>query len=263
MSRRTRTRTRNKDAEVLATVKDVAAQVEYNSITPKELTKFVPKTKNQKTAMQYLREGRQIVVLSGAYGTGKSMLAAAFAAEQLRNKKVEKIYLVRPNVSTGKSLGATTGSIDEKLAWYFAQTFRHLEKFLGKGYLKYCLDKKIIEMQAVEFLRGSSFEKCVIIVEECQNFTKEDFEMIFTRISEETTMILTGDHRQSDLRSQSGLKSTVELINTMIEKQPIYMTDEDLDNLEYKIGIVEFTVDDILRLGLVKTLFKMYHHDEL
>ena len=263
MSRQTRKRNRNNQIsdDFVAATRNSAAQVEYNNIAPKEVEKFVPKTKNQKLAWAMLHEDRRAVILKNTYGSGKSLIAAAFAAEQLRNKKVNKIYLIRPYVASGKTIGMTPGSVEDKLAIPLAQILRHLEKFLGKGHLRYCLEKKIIEMQPAEHLRGASFENCVVIVEECQNFTFDEWQMILTRIEETATMVFTGDKFQSDLGRKSGLEETVELITKMIRQQPDYMSDEDLDCLENDFGVVEFTEDDILRSGFTKALYKMYNRN--
>lgn len=221
--------------------------------------RFDAKTINQKLALSMLREGKQIVFLTGSAGTGKSLVACYHAATLLKAKKIEKIFLVRPAVAVGKSIGMLPGDISEKMTPFFAQTLVHLSKFLGNGYLKYCLEKEIIEMKPAEYLRGMSLENCVCIVEESQNFSKDEFEMVLTRLGEGATLIFTGDQKQHDLRGLSGLEETLNLIEKTLEEEPDSLLDEDLDALSNNVGVVRFTPDDVVRSGLTRSLVKMYY----
>lgn len=240
------------------------SQIPVNS-DPRPISQRVPhleaKTQNQRTAIEYLVDGYPVVFLTGSAGTGKSMLAAWRAAVLLQSKKIDKLFLVRPAVAVGKSIGLLPGEIEEKLGPYFAQTIAHLERFLGKAYVAYALEKKIIEMKPVEYLRGMSFEDCMVICEEVQNFTAEEMEMMLTRIGDGCTMVFTGDTKQHDLKGKSGLVSAIELIDKMLQNHPEYMTDEELDDLDDGIAIVRFTPDDVVRSGLTKALVKMFYHN--
>ena len=226
----------------------------------KPLPRFEAANINQKKAVSMLREGRSVVVLRGSAGTGKSMIAAWYAASQMKEKKVDKIWLLRPAVPTGNSIGLLKGTEEEKLMPYFIQTLTHLENFMGSGFLHYCLEKKKVEMKAVEYLRGYSFENCIVIIEESQNFTREDMEMVLTRLGKNAVLILTGDEKQHDLKGVSGLEQTVQLINQTLLDEPEYMSDEDLDEIESKFGVVTFTPDDVMRSGLTRALVKMYYN---
>ena len=106
------------------------------------IPKFVPANDNQKLAVSMLREGKNVIVLRGSAGTGKSMIAAWWAASLLKEKKTEKIWLLRPAVAVGKSIGLLKGTEEEKLMPYFIQTISHLENFMGSGFLSYSLEKK-------------------------------------------------------------------------------------------------------------------------
>jgi len=223
--------------------------------------KFTPATANQKKAVAALRDGVRVLFLQGSAGTGKSMLAAWWAATLMKEKKVEKIYLVRPNVATGKSAGSLPGTEAEKLAPYFAQTVSHLATFMGAGYLNYCLEKELIEYKSAEYMRGRSFENVVVLSEEVQNFDASDMEMLLTRLGKGTTYLMTGDGKQNDLRGNSGLEQTIALINRMIDEQPEYLSDEDLDNLQNLVSSVTFTPDDCVRDGITRSFVKMYYHN--
>lgn len=225
------------------------------------IPKFEAANANQKTALAMLRAGKPVIFLTGSAGTGKSMLAAFHAASQLKQKKVNKVFLVRPAVGVGKSIGLLPGTIEEKLTPYFAQTLTHLEKFMGHGFIRYCLEKEIIEMKPTEYIRGMSFEDSVVIAEECQNFTYADFEMMLTRLGDNCTIIFTGDVKQNDLKGASGLNTTIELLEDMMDKAPSYLNDDDLDAMDNSIGIVEFTPDDVVRSGLTRAFVKMYYNN--
>lgn len=227
-----------------------------------QVTRLEALNPRQKTAIQLLKRGTPITFLTGSAGTGKSMIAAEHLASRFRAKTIEKAYLVRPAVGTGKSIGLLPGEIEEKMAPYFAQTVAHIETFLGKGFTKYLLDKKAIEMKPAEYIRGMSMENCVVIVEESQNFTHEEFEMMITRLGENCQMIFTGDQKQNDLRQDSGLKTTIALFNRMLQTHPEYLTSEDMDSLDEGVGIVQFTPDDVVRSGLTRAFVKVYYHND-
>lgn len=232
---------------------------EYNFGKP--IPKLEPKNSNQKLALSYLNSGKSVVFLTGSAGTGKSMLAAYRAATLLRSKKISKVYLVRPAVSVGKSVGMLPGDIKEKLTPYFVQTVSHLKKFLGDGDVKYALENGKIEMQPVEYLRGMSFEDCLVIAEEVQNFTGEEMEMMLTRLGKNSFIIFTGDTKQHDLKGISGLQQTIELIDKVATTAPHYMLPEDMDAIDNGVGIVRFTPEDVVRSGLTRAFVKMYYNN--
>lgn len=219
------------------------------------------KTPNQKLALSYLNSGTPIVLLTGSAGTGKSLLAAYRAATQLRNKSIDKVILMRPAVATGKSIGLLPGEVNEKLGPYFRQTLIHLGRFLGQGHMTYALEKGQIEMFPVEYARGNSFENCIVIAEEAQNFDAAEFEMMFTRLGENCQMIFTGDTKQHDLKGDSGLKTTLKLISHVREYQPFYLDDSDYDHIMDDIGIVEFKPEDVVRSGLTRAFVKLYYNN--
>lgn len=234
---------------------------EIETMQQQAVPKLEAKTNNQKLALAMFKEGRSVIFLTGSAGSGKSMLAAFDAATRMKSKQIEKIYLIRPAVAVGKSVGLLPGTIEEKLAPYFAQTLAHLEKFMGKGYLHYCLDHDLVCMKPAEYLRGMSFENCTVLIEEAQNFTKEEFEMVLTRLGNNCTLRFTGDTKQHDLRGLSGLEQTVDLLMQMENDQPAYMSDGELDDMSREIGIIKFLPEDVVRSGLTKAFVSMYYNN--
>jgi phosphate starvation-inducible PhoH-like protein len=231
---------------------------EHGGVALKAAATLTPKNENQRKALALLDAGTPIVLLTGSAGTGKSMLAAHRAAAQLRAKAVDKVVLMRPAVLMGDTIGLLPGDIEEKMASYFRQTLIHLRKFLGPG--NYFENKKI-EMLPSEYARGNSFENCVVIAEEAQNYTASEFETMFTRLGDGCQMIFTGDTKQHDLHGQSGMKATMALIERMRNTQPDYLNDEDMDHIDNDIGVVEFKPQDVVRHGLTRALVKMYYNN--
>lgn len=256
-------RYRKLDTEKAKPTKEKLLQIqvkdeEYSQKQPVPV--FEAKNSNQKLALAMFRANKSVIFLVGSAGTGKSMLASYRAACLLKQKIVDKLYLIRPAVAVGKSVGLLPGSIEEKLAPYFSQTLSHLEKFMGKGFMGYCLNNNVIEMKPAEYLRGMSFEDSMVIIEESQNFTEEEFEMVLTRLGNNCNMIFTGDEKQHDLKGGSGLEKTLNKIQDMLENSPDYMSDEDLDIMGDSIGVIRFTPDDVVRNGLTKAFVKMYYN---
>lgn len=221
---------------------------------------FVPRGENQKKLLRFLQEGRKLVWAVGVAGCGKSLIAAYHAAQLYKQGAIDKLYLIRPNVSVGNSVGMLKGSLEDKLLPHFLQTISHLEKFLGVPHTKYCLDKGIIKMQAVEFTRGMSFDRVFVICEESQNFTADEFEMLMTRVGSDGYICFTGDQRQCDLRGNSGLTKTIEMLAKAVQERPAYLDEQDLAEFFNNIGVVEFGFDDVQRSGMVKALTKLYYH---
>lgn len=258
--RAVRTR-RDKEEKPQSKEKFLEIAREIDVVQQMAVPKFIPANANQKLAVSMLQGGKSVLFLQGSAGTGKSMIAAWWAATQIKAKKIEKIYLVRAAVSTGKSAGFLPGTEFEKLSPYFAQTLIHLGTFMGQGFLGYCLEKEKVELKSCEFLRGRSFEQSIVIIEESQNLTKEDLEMILTRLGKNCTLIFTGDFKQNDLKGASGLNYTINLLNQMVDKEPDYLSDEDLDSLEKLVGEVTFTPEDVVRSGLTRAFVKMYYNN--
>lgn len=258
--RNRRKKIETEEAKPSAKDKFMQSVAELETMQQQIIPKFTPATTNQRRQLQFLQEGRSAVWAIGAAGSGKSMVAAYHAACLLKQKKIEKVMLIRPVVYVGNSIGMLSGSADEKLSVWFKQTIAHLEKFLGKGYTNYCLEKGIVEFQAVEHLRGHSFENVFVICEESQGLSFQEYEMLLTRIGKGGQVCFTGDERQSAAKDNSGLTKLMYMLDDVMDKEPEYLDDTDLDALYKDTGVVRYTVDDIQRSGLVKAFCKIYYH---
>lgn len=183
-----------------------------------------------------------IVFGIGSAGTGKTFIAASYAASELFHRRVDKVILTRPNVETGRGLGFLPGTLDEKYAPYLLPFDSIFTKALGKGFYEYCLKNKDIEPTPLGFLRGSTFENCIVLVDEAQNCTREEMKMMLSRIGKNCKMIFSGDTEQADIEN-SGLDDAVSRL-------------EGISGIE----IIEFLDEDIVRSKMCKEIIRAYRN---
>lgn len=186
-------------------------------------------------------KSNDIIFGIGSAGTGKTFIAASYAASQLYHRKVSRVVLTRPNVETGRGLGFLPGTLEEKYAPYLLPFDAIFTKALGKGFYEYCLKNKDIEPTPLGFLRGSTFDDCIVLVDEAQNCTREEMKMLLSRIGKNCKMILSGDECQSDIGSDSGLMDAVNRL-------------EGIPGIE----IIEFLDQDIVRSEICKRIIMAY-----
>jgi phosphate starvation-inducible PhoH-like protein len=178
----------------------------------------------------------------GSAGTGKTYIAASYAAEELFHRRCDKIILTRPNVETGRGLGFLPGTLEEKYEPYL-EPFDHVfTRSLGKGFYEYALKSKTIEPRPLGFMRGATFDNCIVLVDEAQNATKTELKMMLTRIGKNCKMIISGDTDQSDIED-SGLQDAV----------------NRLHNIK-GIGVVKFEDEDIVRSRMCKQIILAYRN---
>lgn len=193
----------------------------------------------QGTYLEAIRNN-DVIFGIGPAGTGKTFVAASYAAGELFHRNVSKIILTRPNVETGRGLGFLPGELEEKYAPYLDPFDSVFSKTLGRGFYEYALKDKSIEPRPLGFMRGSSFEHCIILADEMQNATKEEIKMLLTRMGKNCKIILSGDTEQSDI-SDSGLGDAVRRL-------------EGIDGIE----VVRFLDDDIVRSKMCKQIVLAY-----
>lgn len=186
-------------------------------------------------------ESNDIVFGIGSAGTGKTFIAASYAAAELYYKRIDKIILTRPNVETGRGMGFLPGELDEKYAPYLQPFDQVFTRALGKGFYEYSLKAKDIDPKPLGFMRGASFENCIILVDEAQNLTKTEFKMLLSRIGKNCKVILSGDPKQTDI-SDSGLLDAV----------------KRLANIP-GVEVVEFQDADIVRSQMCKSVILAYN----
>jgi len=182
----------------------------------------------------------QIIFGVGSAGTGKTYIAATYAASELFHRRVDKIILTRPNVETGRGLGFLPGTLEEKYAPYLEPFDQVFSRSLGKGFYEYALKNKNIEPKPLGFMRGATFDNCIILFDEAQNATREEMKMLLSRIGRNCKMIISGDIDQTDI-PDSGLSDAI----------------NRLQNIQ-NIDIIRFMDDDIVRSRLCKEIILAY-----
>lgn len=207
---------------------------------------LVPLNTNQELYINALKSHQQVIVL-GPSGTGKTYIAATYAANLFVNKKIDKIIITRPAVSVGKSLGALPGNLEEKFGPWLSPVISVLEEHLGKNKLETDLKNGNIQMAPLEYMRGSSFKDAFVLADECQNLDVAQFKMLVTRIGDNCKLVMNGDIRQSDIKEQSGLSKAIHLAK------------------KYNIdaSVVEFTLDDVVRSDICKQWLEAFYEENL
>jgi phosphate starvation-inducible PhoH-like protein len=208
-----------------------------------------PKNNTQKTYVNAIKTYPMVVSL-GPAGTGKSFLAAAYAAYYLKDKKIDKIILTRPTVPTGRSIGHFPGTLEEKMDPWCKPILLTLQQFLGKGDYDCQVKNGNIEIVPFETIRGRSFDNAFVILDEAQNCTYDEIKAFVTRSGENCTTLINGDVTQSDLgRSDNGLSAIVEMLRYS-------------KRLSKFVALVEFTSEDIVRSGLCQLWVQEFEKED-
>ena len=204
------------------------------------------KSTNQRRYMEAL-ENYDMVFAIGPGGTGKTYLAVAMAVSALLTKQVNRIILVRPAVEAGERLGFLPGTIQEKVDPYMRPLYDALHDMLEADKLECFLEKDIIEVAPLAFMRGRTLNDSFVILDEAQNTTSEQMKMFLTRLGFNSKAVITGDVTQIDLPSsrRSGLVEAIDIVGKI-----------------EGIAIVHFDERDVVRHNLVQRIIKAYdEHD--
>ncbi len=201
-----------------------------------------PKSYNQKLFVEAVRNN-DIVFALGPAGTGKTYLAVALAVDALNKGNVQKIVLSRPAVEAGESLGFLPGDIKDKIDPYLKPLYDALFEMMNPDKLKLYLEREIIEIVPLAFMRGRTLSKAFIILDEAQNSTTTQMKMFLTRLGMNSKVIITGDVTQIDLPSKS--------LSGVLQAKKI------LHNIE-GIKFVYFDKEDVVRHKLVKDIIQAY-----
>lgn len=188
-----------------------------------------PKTLGQREYIKAIRE-HDIVFAIGPAGTGKTYLAVVMAISALRNKQVGRLVLTRPAVEAGEKLGFLPGDLQEKVDPYLRPLYDGLYDVLGLENTQKYLERNIIEIAPLAYMRGRTLENAFIILDEAQNTTCEQMKMFLTRLGFGSKAVITGDITQIDLpRGQvSGLVHAQKILSRIEGVAFHYLTDEDI-----------------------------------
>lgn len=184
---------------------------------PKNPIRFlIQLNEEQKVAKQVILDNK-VTVLKGQAGSGKSLVAAQVALDLLFKKEVEKVILTRPAVNAGEELGFMPGDKDAKLAPYTAAIYDNMFRLYSKEKIEKEVLEGNIEVIPLAFMRGRNFTNCCVVVDEAQNISHQQTELLLGRLCQGSKMILCGDTAQIDLkdRKSSGFKFICDNFNTV------------------------------------------------
>lgn len=240
--------------------------LKYNTITEEDILDIVKGHKTKADAVKgvlvYSISGRPIksrsenqqrlidefqkndmVFAVGPAGTGKTYLSIALAVKALKEKEAKKIILSRPAVEAGEKLGFLPGDMKDKIDPYLQPLYDALEDMIPTAKLQDMMDKHIIQIAPLAFMRGRTLSDAVVILDEAQNTTPAQIRMFLTRMGWNTKMIITGDMTQIDLprEQKSGLKEALKILGKI-----------------EGIGVVKLSQKDIVRHKLVTRIVNAY-----
>ncbi len=200
------------------------------------------KSENQQRLIDAYNNNDMIFAV-GPAGTGKTYLSIALAVKALKEKAIKKIILSRPAVEAGEKLGFLPGDMKDKIDPYLQPLYDALEDMIPSAKLQDMMEKRIIQIAPLAFMRGRTLSDAVVILDEAQNTTNAQLRMFLTRMGWNTKMIITGDMTQIDLprEQKSGLKEALKILT-------------DIEG----IGIVELNQKDIVRHKLVTKIVNAY-----
>ena len=204
------------------------------------------KTTNLKKLVK-TTDSKDMIFAIGPAGTGKTYTSVALAVRALRDKEVKRIILTRPAVEAGESLGFLPGDLKEKLDPYLQPLYDALRDMIPHEKLEGFMEKNVIEVAPLAFMRGRTLDEAFVILDEAQNTTYAQMKMFLTRMGMNAKFIITGDPSQNDLpmRQKSGLTEAMRILNDVNE-----------------IGFVYLTEEDVVRHPIVRKIINAYGNEE-
>jgi phosphate starvation-inducible PhoH-like protein len=193
-----------------------------------------------------------LLLCTGPPGTGKTMIACIETIQLLKEKKIEKIVITRPTKTVDEDLGFLPGSLSEKLHPFMIPIYDNFMEYFTKQQINTMVQNHILEIAPLAYMRGRTFKNTVVIADEMQNSSKNQFKMLLTRIGENSKIIVTGDLKQNDLNDDNGLNEFTDLL----EKK--YGGSDDYIN--NGIGWIKFDNSYIRRHSIIEKILDIYEN---
>ena len=214
----------------------------YKVLTPARRAPIVPKSEQQLSYVQSI-QAFDIVFGVGPAGTGKTYLAMAMGVDALRKEQVKRIILTRPAVEAGEALGFLPGDLQEKIFPYLRPLYDALYDMLEAEEIQRYMDKGVIEIAPLAYMRGRTLNHAFVVLDEAQNTTAEQMFMFLTRLGADSKCIVTGDQTQIDLppNKTSGLIEATRALESV-----------------HGIQFTRFTERDVVRHSLVQSIIRAY-----
>lgn len=212
-----------------------------------------PKNFSQELYLESLRE-QPLTICSGPAGSGKTFLVTSIAVEKLINNEVDRVVITRPVVEAGEHLGFLPGTLEEKLDPYLLPLIDAIEDHVGPMMTKKLVESGKIEIAPLAFMRGRTFNRCFVILDEAQNATVEQVKMFVTRMGYDSIFAINGDISQSDLQRPRGADAKWENgLQFIIRK---------LKGRDEKINFIEFQNRDVVRSQMVQRILNLLDSPE-
>ncbi|MBQ9237976.1 MAG: PhoH family protein [Treponema sp.] len=236
-------------SEVLASVLNGgirSAADNFAIFVPGAMRTIYPRTQNQARYVSLLRS-RDVVICTGAAGSGKTFLAVLEALRLVLTHQRSRLILTRPVVEAGESLGYLPGDFEQKITPYVKPLIDALESVVSHAVVRKLLAAGVIEIAPLAYMRGRTLSDSVVVLDEAQNATPRQMKLFLTRMGEQTNVFITGDVTQIDLPRHipSGLVHALRVLRPIAE-----------------IGVMTLTAEDVARHPLVRKIVQAYEYEE-
>lgn len=203
---------------------------------------LIKPTQNQEQLICSIIEN-DLTICSGFSGTGKTLFSLQTAVNQLKSGAIDQIVIARTIVNIGKNIGSLPGSLKERIDPYYTFINDYLKILLDKNYQKY-IKEEIIKIIPLEMMRGHTYDRAIMILEESQNATPTQIKAFITRMGKHSKCVVIGDVSQKDtLREENGLEFCIEQFDGLINQ---------------KIGVIKMDYNDIKRNDKLKYIIRVF-----
>jgi len=186
-------------------------------------------------------KSKTVTFATGCAGTGKTAVATGLACEMLLDRQIDQIVLTRPIVGVGEDMGFLPGEVEDKFDPFFAPVRAIMQQYLGYAHVDALIRSERIIVSPLQFIRGTTYDRAFMILDEAQNTTVRQMQAFLTRIGKYSTVSVNGDIEQTDIKGTSGLADAMH----RFKDHPAF-------------GFIEFEVDDIVRSGITKDVILAY-----